>query len=145
MQYFSLTGLRRLKMHKSQATNSICNGPRRINTANRTTERPIRAKIIAKIGTIPADGALRSWLIRLKMLEVSLRSRASHRRRGALFHKMATAAMRKCQSFALSAYDKADHAECGFPKGAISNKSYFSYGFCKILGAINGAKVVLIR
>ena len=134
MRSFLLTGLRRLKIHKSRAINNMFNGSRRRNTANRTTERPIRANIIAKIGTIPADEALQHWLIRLKMLEVSLRNCASHRRRGALFHKMATKAMRKCQSFALSAYDKADNAKYGFPQGGINKKYTFFQWILQNLG-----------
>ena len=124
MQSFLLTGLRRLKMHKSWAIIKLFKGSISEQIAIGTAKRAIRANIIAKLGTIPADEALQHWLIRLKMLEVSLRNCASHRRRGALFHKMATKALRKCQSFALSAYDKADNAKYGFPQRGHKQKMH---------------------
>ena len=112
-------------MHRTAARSNILKRAWSEQIAIGTAKRAIRANIIAKLGTIPADEALQHWLIRLKVLEVSLRNCASHRRRGALFHKMATKAMRKCQSFALSAYDKADNPKYGFPKGAINKKCIF--------------------
>ena len=56
----------------------------------------------------------------------SCQNHASHRGgEGELFHKMMSAAMRKCGNATLDACDKADDAKYSFPKGAINKKCTF--------------------
>ena len=53
-------------MHKSWAIIKLFKGSISERIAIGTAKRAIRANIIAKLGTIPADEALQNWLIRLK-------------------------------------------------------------------------------
>ena len=111
-------------MHKSWAIIKMLKGSISEKIAIGTAKRAIRANIIAKLGTIPVRPC-NIGLFGLRCLrsvcEIVLPTGSGEH----FFHKMATNAMRKCQSFALSAYDKADTVKYGFPKGTISKKCTF--------------------
>ena len=64
MRSFLLTGLWGLNMHKSRTRSNMFKGSSSRNTANRTTERALRANQLTNIGTIPADEAPHNWFIR---------------------------------------------------------------------------------
>ena len=78
------------------------------------------------------------------LLMCRFQNHASHRGRGAFFHRIMAKAMRKCGNVTLNACDEADGAKYSFPKRAINKRYIFSNEFCKFQAAINGTRSVHI-